>query len=137
MSEFLLDTCTVIWLANGDPIHPEATERLNANYRERQSTYASPFSAWELGILVACSRLRLERPVLKWFEDFLEKGQITLAALSVPVLVDSSSLPGFPPADPADRIIIATARAMNLTILTRDRLILDYSKEGHVRAMKC
>ena len=137
MSEFLLDTCTVIWLANGDLIHPEATERLNANYRERQNTYASPLSAWELGTLVSRSRLRLERPVLKWFEDFLERGQITLAALSVPVLVDSSFLPGFPPADPADRIIIATARAMNLTILTRDRLILDYSKEGHVRAMKC
>lgn len=67
----------------------------------------------------------------------LDKGQITLAALSVPVLVESSFLPGTAPADPADRIIIATARKMNLTILTRDRLILDYSKEGHVRAMKC
>ncbi|MYA86951.1 MAG: type II toxin-antitoxin system VapC family toxin [Boseongicola sp. SB0662_bin_57] len=137
MNELLLDTCSVVWLANGDPIHPKATERLNANYREGQSTYASPFSAWELGILVSRSRLRLERPVLRWFEDFLDKGQITLAALSVPVLVDSSFLPGTAPSDPADRIIIATARTMNLTILTRDRQILDYSKEGHVRAMKC
>lgn len=137
MSESLLDTCAVTWLANGDPIHPEATERLNANYRERQSTCASPLSAWELELFVSRSRLRLERPVLKWFEDFLDKGQITLAALSVPVLVDSSFLPGFPPGDPADRMIIATARAMNLAFFTRDRLILDYSKEGHVRAMSC
>lgn len=137
MSEFLLDTCSFIWLANGDPIHPKAKERLNANFREGQNTYASPFSAWELGILVSRSRLRLERPVLNWFEDFLDKGQITLAAPSVPMLVDSSFLPGIPPADPADRIIIATARAMNLTILTRDRQILEYSKEGHVRAMPC
>lgn len=137
MSEFLLDTCSFIWLANGDPIHTKAKERLNANFREGQNTYASPFSAWELGILVSRSRLRLERPVLNWFEDFLDKGQITLAAPSVPMLVDSSFLPGIPPADPADRIIIATARAMNLTILTRDRKILEYSKEGHVRAMPC
>ena len=137
MSEFLLDTCSVIWLANGDPIHPKATERLNANCREGQYTYASPFSAWELGILVSRSRLRLERPVLRWFEDFLDKGQITLAALSLPVLVESSFLPGTAPGDTADRMIIPTARAMILTILTRDRLILNYSKEGHVRAMKC
>ncbi len=90
MSEFLLDTCSVIRLANGDPIHPKATERLNANYRERESAYASPLSAWEPGMLVSRSRLRLERPVLRWFEGSLGKEKITLAALSVPMLVESS-----------------------------------------------
>ena len=137
MSEFLLDTCSVVWLANGDMIDPKAAERLDAHFREGRKTFVSPVSAWEIGMLVARSRLRLERPVLGWFEDFLDKGRITLAALSTPVLVDSSFLPGIPPADPADRMIIATARAMNLTILTRDRQILDYGSEGHVRAMRC
>lgn len=137
MSEFLLDTCAVIWIANGDAIDPRAAERLNANYRDGRRTYVSSFSAWELGMLVSRSRLKLERPVLRWFEDLLEEGQISLAATSAQMLVASSFLPGTPPADPADRIIIATAREMNLTILTRDRIILGYGIEGHVRTMKC
>lgn len=126
-----------MWLATGDAIHPCATEQLCANFRKEKNACASPHSAWGLGALVSGSRLRLERPVLRSIEDPFGMGQIALAAPSVPVLVDSSCLPRYPPADPAGRIVIATARAMNLTILARDRPILDYSKEGHVRAMTC
>ena len=63
--------------------------------------------------------------------------QAALPQLSVETLVDSCTLPGSPPDDPADRIIIATARERDLTVLTRDRRILDYSRAGHVRAMAC
>jgi PIN domain nuclease of toxin-antitoxin system len=46
-------------------------------------------------------------------------------------------LPGPVHGDPADRILIATARALDLTIVTRDSAILDYSARGHVRALPC
>ena len=52
-------------------------------------------------------------------------------------LVNSSNLPGDLHRDPADRIIIATARELGMTILTRDRMILDYAARGHVSAMAC
>jgi PIN domain nuclease of toxin-antitoxin system len=62
---------------------------------------------------------------------------LRLADLSTSVLIASSFLPGQPPRDPADKIIIATARAQNLTVVTRDRHILAYSKAGHVLALAC
>ena len=52
-------------------------------------------------------------------------------------LAASSFLPGQPPADPADRVLIATARAMDLILITRDQAILDYGQEGWVRTLAC
>ena len=49
----------------------------------------------------------------------------------------SAFLPGSPPSDPADRIIAATARAENLVLITRDRKLLSYSAEGHLRGLAC
>lgn len=137
MSDFLFDTCAVIWTGNGDQIAPEAVDALNETHLQGQKSYVSPFSAWELGVLVARGRLRLTRPVHDWFSDFVNKSGLMLAPLTSRILADSSFLPGDPPGDPADRIVIATARAENLTILTRDRRILGYAAEGHVRAFAC
>jgi len=137
MNDLLLDTCAVIWTGNGDPMDADAIAQLDASHREGRRIWVSPFSAWELGLLVSRARLRLERPVAAWFEDYVSKGQISLAGISPRILVDSSFLPGVSPADPADRIIIATARAMNLCIVTRDSRILAYACEGHVRALRC
>ncbi|MBO6755076.1 MAG: type II toxin-antitoxin system VapC family toxin [Roseibium sp.] len=137
MADLLLDTCAVIWTGNGDPISEDATQALNATFRDGRQTLVSPFTAWELGMLVARARLRLTRPVPDWFDDYIERGQLTLAELSPRILVESSFLPGKPPADPADRIILATARAHNLKVITRDTQILAYAEEGHVNAIAC
>lgn len=53
------------------------------------------------------------------------------------VLVASTALPGTPPEDPADRIIIATARAFGYVLVTRDAKVLKYGSDGHVRAIEC
>jgi PIN domain nuclease of toxin-antitoxin system len=53
------------------------------------------------------------------------------------LFIDSCFLPGKLSRDPGDRIIVATARENDLTILTRDRKILDYSTAGHVLALAC
>jgi len=57
--------------------------------------------------------------------------------MPVPVLVASTTLPGTPPADPADRIIVATARAFGYVLATRDAKILEYGTRGHVRVVGC
>ena len=53
------------------------------------------------------------------------------------VLVASTILPGVPPRDPADRILIATARVYGFTLVTRDRAILEYGAERHVQVLAC
>lgn len=137
MNDLLLDTCAVIWTGNGDEIAPRAVRRLNESHRDGRQSFVSPFTAWELGLLVARARLRLTRPVADWFEDFLHRGAMALAPLTPRILAASSFLPGTPPPDPADRVIVATARAEGLTILTRDRKILAYARDGHVAALEC
>ncbi len=136
-NDLLLDTCAIIWMGTGESMEEAAVKQINASYREGCKIYVSPISAWELSALVAKERIRLERSVLDWFEFFAAQNGIEVTALSPRILVNSYELPGNPPNDPADRIIVSTARSLNLAIATRDKLILDYSYEGHVRAICC
>ena len=52
-------------------------------------------------------------------------------------LEDVNELPELTHRDPTDRMLIATARAHDLTLITRDRAILAYAAAGHVRAVAC
>lgn len=132
MSDLLLDTCVVLWLANGTEMTPEARTAL-----ENRNIHVSPISAWEIANLVRKNRIAISLPVARWFRQVTGKVSAVMPQLSVETLTDSCELPGTPPDDPADRIIIATAREADLTIVTRDRHILEYSHAGHVRALVC
>lgn len=137
MRDLLLDTCAVIWAGKAEPLAPEAMRAIDASHREGRAVQCSPYTAWELGALVARNRLLLTQSPAKWFQHFLHRGGVKLADLSLDILAGSSFLPGTPPRDPADRIIIATAREYGLCIVTRDRAILDYANQGHVMALRC
>ena len=60
---------------------------------------------------------------------------MNLCPLSPEIALESCFLPGNFHGDPADRIITATARLGNLTLLTRDRKIIEYSNSGMVKAI--
>jgi PIN domain nuclease of toxin-antitoxin system len=62
---------------------------------------------------------------------------LRLAAMRPDVLIASSGLPGSPPNDPADRIIVTTAREHLFRLVTRDRLLLNYAAQGYCRALAC
>ncbi len=132
MSDLLLDTCTVLWLANGEDIAAEARTAI-----VNRSVHISPISAWEIANLVRKSRIALTVPVTSWFRQTTEKMQAAMPQLTVEILANSCELPGYPPEDPADRIIIATARETNMTVVTRDKQILAYSRAGYVRTLAC
>ena len=57
--------------------------------------------------------------------------------MSPDLLIASSYLPGKPPRDPFDRIIVATARELGATLITRDRALLGYAEQGYVRVVEC
>lgn len=129
----LLDTCAIIWLSHEEPVSESAVEAIENS----RSLQVSPMSAWELGMLVAKGRLPATRPIDRWFDDFSTASGAEIAMATPAILIASSFLP--PPVhnDPVDRILIATARQNDLTILTRDRKILQYAEIGHVRALTC
>ena len=136
MDSLLLDTCAVIWLMNRNEIDEDARARINrAAGQER--VFVSPYSAWELAMLNRKGRIDLTMPVDDWFNAMLELPGVSLAAMPPRVLIASVQLPGTPPNDPADRVIIATARAYNMSVVTRDLKILDYGRSGNVRVFAC
>jgi PIN domain nuclease of toxin-antitoxin system len=132
MTDLLLDTCAVLWLAEGIELAADARKTIadgNLNI--------SPISVWEIANLVRTKRIVLAMPVVKWFRHTLHKMNAAMSELTIEVLAGSCELPGSPPSDPADRIIIATAREASLVLMTRDKDILSYSRTGYVRAMAC
>ena len=137
MNDFLLDTCAVIWTAHGDALHEPAATELQDAYRGGGRLFVSPITAWEIAMLVAKGSIALALDPHPWFERFCELPSVALAAMPTSALVASTCLPGTPPPDPADRIIIATARGFGYVLATRDAKILDYGAQGHVRVVEC
>ena len=137
MADLLLDTCAAIWTVEGEGMSEESVRAIGASLASGNPVFVSPITAWERGILTAKGRIASPMSPKRWFELLLSQPGVELARLSTGILIDASSLPGQPQGDPADRIIIATAREFDLTIVTRDRLILDYAAMGHVRALAC
>jgi PIN domain nuclease of toxin-antitoxin system len=138
MSEpLLLDTCAVIWIANDEPIGKEARNAIAAALEADEAIFVSPITAWEIGLLAARSRISLQMSPEKWFDRLLGAPGVRLADMPPSVLIASSYLPGDTPADPADRIIAATAREFDMRVVTRDRRLLAYAESGYCRALAC
>jgi PIN domain nuclease of toxin-antitoxin system len=106
-------------------------------YRANVGVYVSPFTAWEVGMLASKGRLTLTIPPDTWFDALIGMPGIRLAPLTPRILIESSTMPGTPPSDPADRIIAATARLSGHRLITRDKKLLDYAMQGHILAIEC
>ena len=132
----LLDTCAVIWTAEGTL--PDAARRsLEDATGPEDPVLVSLITAWEIGMLVSRGRLALSMDPPAWFEAVLATERVEPVELSASILIESSRLPSGAPNDPADRIVLATARLNDWTVMTRDRTMLAYAEAGHVRAIPC
>jgi PIN domain nuclease of toxin-antitoxin system len=110
---------------------------MNAAHQTAGIVFVSPITAWEVGLLVSRKRLNLLMTPQRWFAHLLNVPGMRLADLSPDILIASSFLPGQPPRDPADRIILATARDLGATLITRDRALLKYGEDGQVSTIAC
>ena len=81
-------------------------------------------------------RVALPMNIRSWVEEALSKPGISLASITPEIAIESSNLPGNLHGDPADRIIVATARAWNATLLTKDKRLIEYSRQRHVRVLE-
>lgn len=137
MTALLLDTCAAIWLAEDEPVVAPAVEALHEAARCGTAVLVSPMTAWELGMLVARGKLTMTMAPEAWFARLLSVPGVALAPLAPDTLIASSFLPGDPPRDPVDRILVATARSGGYQLITRDRALLEYAEQGHVAALAC
>jgi PIN domain nuclease of toxin-antitoxin system len=135
----LLDTCAIIWMVDAVAL-PRGVIELIGHASQAGGVYVSTASAWEIGLLSRPSRKPMPsfHPDPKtWFARLLALPGIKEARITPAIAIDSSHLPGDLHPDPADRLIIATARHMGMPIVTGDRKIIAYADAGHVHVSPC
>lgn len=132
----LLDTCALIWTVNDDPISADALRIIN-KAQKAGGLYLSPVSAWEIGILARRGRVALDLPAEAYVSRVFNKAGVRVAPLTPEIAVRASYLPGDLHADPADRLLIATAILMGLRLVTRDRDMIEYGARGYVSVLRC
>lgn len=133
----LLDTCAAVFISSGEYVEDAALTAMHGAQDSGETVYISPITAWEIGLLM--SRRKLMSPLMpeKWFQRLIEAPGVRLADMSPEVLIASSFLPGDPPRDPVDRILLSTARVLGYRLVTRDHALLKYAASGHVLALAC
>ncbi len=119
----LLDTCAILFLAIDDPCVRDSTRR---SIREAERIFVSPISSAELACLQERGRIKLPVHWKPWFREAIETNGWGIKPISLKIMEEAYSLPGSFHADPADRILTATARLEDLVLLSTDRKLLDY-----------
>jgi PIN domain nuclease of toxin-antitoxin system len=92
-------------------------------------------SVWEAALLASRGRATLGRPLAQWIAEAVSAPGLSIEPLLPQIAVEAASLPETFHSDPADRLIVATVRVANATLMTRDRRILDYAARGHLAAV--
>jgi len=138
MAMVLLDTCAAIWIGNRESIAPKALQAIRTAARTA-GILVSAVTGWEIGLATTRPRnpLVLLPTAQLWLVDLLTRPGFRTVHLEAEVALSASYLPGSFHRDPADRLLIATARKLGAPLVTRDRRILDYAAQGHVDAIPC
>jgi PIN domain nuclease of toxin-antitoxin system len=95
----------------------------------------SAMSVWEVSLLEQTGRLGLQTPIEAWLHTATVEAQIRVVSVDASIALNANRLPGDFHRDPADRLIVSTARTIGALLVTRDQKILDYGKSGYVDVM--
>ena len=132
----LVDTHILIWLAEGAADLDSASVARLEDVTRADGLAVSPISFWEVAMLQERQRITLSLPVRSWREIVLETRGFIEAPLTGEIAIESVNLPGKFHKDPADRILIATARLNGWTLATRDDRILSYGNAGNIDVLR-
>lgn len=119
----LLDTHVWIWWMLGDPglsrPEREALDDLPADGRP----VISDISLWEFATLVDLGRIQIHGPVENWLQIAASPATVRIQPINPEIVAEMNRLPATFHRDPADRLIVATARFLKLPLATKDRKI--------------
>lgn len=127
-----LDTHALVWwISNPEKLTQKARVRIGKELRKSEILISS-ISVWEIYLLVKKRRLNLTMDVDSWIEKIEALPFMKFVPVDNKIAARSVKLPGNLHEDPADRMIIATAREYGAELLTSDTRILKYP---HVRTV--
>jgi PIN domain nuclease of toxin-antitoxin system len=133
----VLDTHVWLWLINGDSRLEDSGFLPEINKAARTKSIKIPaISVWEVSMLASKNRITLEGDTMEWINRALSAPGISLCPLTPEIAYESAHLPGNFHGDPSYRMIVASARKLNATLVTFDQKILEYSNTGHVQVLK-
>jgi PIN domain nuclease of toxin-antitoxin system len=105
--------------------------------RQRQRLlFVSAISILEIARLVTLQQYALASSIDDFVAEATADDGFQLCDLTPRILIESTRLPGEIHRDPSDRLLVATAREHGLTLVTRDKRLLRYAKQGHLNARK-
>lgn len=132
----LLDTHVLIWLAEGMEDLPLASRKRIDESASSTGVAISSISFWEIAMLHYRRRISLSQPIAEWRLRVITTPGITETPVTGEVGIESVLLPGQIQGDPADRMLIATARLNGWLLATRDKRLLEYGYAGYLRTVK-
>jgi PIN domain nuclease of toxin-antitoxin system len=123
--KYLLDTHVLLWwLGAPDRLSAEQRSAVEGAGPERP-LLVSGISLWEIAMLAELGRIELEMPLRDWLEAATAAPLVQLTAITPAIAAEVAALPASFHRDPADRMLVATARVLQATLVTSDRRIRD------------
>ncbi|GAB5094372.1 MULTISPECIES: type II toxin-antitoxin system VapC family toxin [unclassified Caballeronia] len=128
----VLDTHTLLWWVSGAALGKQARAAIEQELEEGGEIVISTMTAWEIAMLVKRGRVVLSADVGDWLDKVSRIEGVRFVPVDRNIAVKSADLPGEFHKDPADRMIVATARSLSAPLVTKDRRIRDYQ---HVKTI--
>ena len=122
MAAYLLDTCALVWLANGNDRMPA---RVRKELAAADELYVSSVSAWEISRKLQKGTLILDDDMRTIWTNLVESYRLKVLPVTPEIAIASTELPEIHK-DPADRFIIATAKVGKLQVVTSDGRFSEY-----------
>ena len=113
----LLDTHVLIWWLNDRKRLSPALREVVGSVRPEEPLLVSDISLWEVATLHGLGRIRLALPLREWLDKAVAPPLVQRHGISPAIAAEVAALPDSFHRDPADRILVATARVLGATLL--------------------
>lgn len=136
IDNYLLDTHILLWTTlNPAEISPEIKKNINTA-QNNNALHISSITLWEIAMLTHKKRINVYSPVKDFLQSIKELPGLSIIDLSPDIAAESTMLLDNFHGDPADRLIVASTKVENITLITRDHKILEWAKLGHIKAIQ-
>jgi PIN domain nuclease of toxin-antitoxin system len=136
----LLDTHIWVWASNASDKLDRTVQRAIEGAAAERRLLVSAASVWEIALKAQKGELLINGDLRAWLRDQRRFPGVRVLPVTGSLSIEATALPEWirksdkkPHKDPNDRFIVATARRQNAVLVTRDKMMIDYAKQGHVR----
>ena len=131
----VLDTHVLLWaLLQPEELSENIKQHINLA-QDNSQLFLSSISLWEIAMLKFKKRINIYEPIKDFLESIANINGLFIKDITPEIAAESVSLMDDFHGDPADRIIVATAKCYGATLLTRDQKILNWANLGHIKSL--